>query len=289
MSKAFRYDSPKEIQKLLESNGLSMNKRFGQNFLLSEGSRAQIIDSMALTEDTVCWEVGPGIGAITHDIIPKVSSLTVFEIDKGFIVLLKEFFGDESDFSIIEGDVLKNWPNYWKAHQSPDVICGNLPYNIGAQTIASFIEKECLVPTMVFTLQKEVVQRMCAPSGSKQYSAFSVLCSLDYHVEHLFDIQPGAFFPVPDVTSAVVRMKRRETPLLASEKRVDFLKMVHRMFSSRRKTILNNLSGISDLSKSDISEILTDGGYDPGIRAERLSIDQMLGIFTLLEKKPIQE
>ncbi len=288
MSKAFRYDSPKEILRLLENNGLAMNKRFGQNFLLSEGSRSQIIDAMGLNEETVCWEVGPGIGAITHDIIPKVSSLTVFEIDKGFIVLLKEFFDEDEGFSIIEGDVLKNWPNYWKAHATPDVVCGNLPYNIGAQTIASFIEKECLVPKMVFTLQKEVVQRMCAPSGSKQYSAFSVVCTLDYQVEHLFDIQPGAFFPVPDVTSAVVRMIRRETPLLPTNERESFLKMVHTMFSSRRKTILNNLASFSDLSKKDISELLVSGGYDPGIRAERLPIEDMLGIFALLKKKPTQ-
>ena len=239
---------------------------------------------MGLQAGDVCWEIGPGLGAITHDILPRVKSLTAFEIDNGFIGILKEFFADDERFSLQEGDALKNWPNCWKAQGTPDLICGNLPYNIGATAIASFIEKECLPPRMVYTLQKEVVQRMSAGPGSKLYSAFSVVCSLDYEVELLFDIAPGAFYPVPEVTSSVVGMKRREYSLLTSGERTGFLDMVHRLFSSRRKTILNNLSGFRGLPKSEISSLLTAAGFNPSVRAERLSLEMMIDLYRVLMK-----
>lgn len=287
MNMEFRYDSPKEIRELLDHYGLQMNKRFGQNFLLSRGVRERIVSYLGTDRYDTFWEVGPGVGALTHLIAPVVSSLTLFEIDRGFITILKQLFAQQANCAIVEGDVLKTWPVYRESHPVPDVIFGNLPYNIGAQCIASFIERGCLPDTMVFTLQREVVQRMCANAGSKQYSSFTVLCSLDYHVEYLFDIQPGAFFPVPDVTSAVVSMRRKESSILQGDERKLFMDMVHWLFRSRRKTILNNLSGFSltaTRTKSELSSFLTSHDIDPRLRAENLTVQDMIDLFMLLKR-----
>ncbi len=285
MNNAFRYDSLSEIRQLLETHDLSMNKRFGQNFLLSPGVRERIIQTLDTDQYRTYWEVGPGIGALTHDVIDRVDALTLFEIDRGFIRILREFFGDRPSFSIVEGDVLKSWPEYLAAHEVPDVIFGNLPYNIGAQCIASFIEAGCLAKKMVFTLQKEVVERMGSPAGSKQYSSFTILCAIDYEVRHLFDIQPGSFYPVPDVVSSVVTMTRREQPLVAKQDRVLFMKMVRQLFAQRRKTILNNLSGCSGFpnrTKADLSVLLEGHGFDPKLRIEQLDLQRLVELFSLM-------
>lgn len=282
MKEPFRYDSPNEIRQLLEEHHLAMNKKFGQNFLLSSHARARIADHVTSGEGPACWEIGPGIGALTAAVLPKASEVTAFEIDHGFISILKDLFSEAEHFHLVEGDALRRWPEYLSEHGLPDVIFGNLPYNVGAACIASFIEKGCLPRRMVFTLQKEVVQRICASEGSKTYSSFSVLCAMDYHSELLFDIPAGAFYPAPEVVSSVVLMRKKEKPLIEADHREGFIAMVQQLFSQRRKTILNNLSRMpqcSGVGKQALSETLLAHGFDPKLRAEVLSPERMRELY----------
>ena len=185
------YDSPKEIERVLSEKGLAMTKKFGQNFLVSPSGREKLVKLMELEEGMKVWEIGPGLGAITHMILKENVDLYSFEIDHGFASLLSgPAFGDESRFTLVEGDALKTLFKK-RLLPLPDRIVGNLPYNVGSVMIAKLIENSYLPPLMVFTLQKEVVDRMTAKTGEDDYSSFSVLTQLDYENKHMLMLHRG--------------------------------------------------------------------------------------------------
>ena len=282
MSWNFPYESITSIMDLLDRKELAMSKKFGQNFLLSKDVRNRIVNYMELSEDMNVWEIGPGIGSITSLILKKGVNLTAFEIDYGFCkILANEAFGDEAKFTLVEGDALKTTLETFKNQGVPDVVCGNLPYNVGSVCIAKLLENKCHPKKMVYTLQKEVAQRLCAPSGSKLYSSFSVLAQIDYDLSIVMDINSQAFYPVPNVVSSVIVMNKRRTSLVADELRETFIMVVRDLFAKRRKTIKNNLiSGrCGKLYEKDILiKALDASGISPQDRAEKLSIGDFIKI-----------
>jgi len=278
------YNSPSEIKQLLESNGFSMQKKFGQNFLINEAARKKLADSLELTENMSVWEIGPGLGAITSEILERGANLTVFEIDRGFISLLNQFFekyAQTGHFEIVEGDVLKTWSNQLKKRENiPERLFGNLPYNIAASIIADTIEGNVRFEKCVFTVQKEVAMRMAAAPGSDDYSSFSVLCQWAYDVKPLMDLSGHNFWPKPNVDSRSVLMTKK-TDFPCCESPQEFIKMQRALFSSRRKTVRNNLS--SYLKSNDKAvEFLEKAGIDPMKRAEVLSIREMLHLSDII-------
>lgn len=269
------YDSISELDSTLKSNGLAMSKKFGQNFLISSQARERIVSYMNLDDNMRVWEIGPGLGAITHLVLKKNVELTAFEIDHGFAEILRsEAFSDEKNFALVEGDALKT---LFEFDYTPDRIIGNLPYNVGSIIIAKLIESSILPDLMVFTLQKEVVDRMCSKPGDSEYSSFSVLTQLDYENSNVLTLKKGCFWPQPQVDSSVVVMKKREKSLLDEKERVLFLPLVRALFSMRRKTIKNNLSssGLFNINKSNIDNILKSAGFSGNERAEILSFDEL--------------
>lgn len=278
------YNSPAELKKILDINGFSMQKKFGQNFLINGEARKKLIDNLDINENSYVWEIGPGLGAMTNEILERKSKLTVFEIDKGFISLLKEFFDEYTKnncFEIVEGDVLKNWKKYLETNSKiPDRLFGNLPYNIAATVIADTIENNIRFDKCVFTVQKEVALRMSAKPGSEDYSSFSVLCQWAYDVKPLMDLTGGNFWPKPNVDSRAVVMTKKEN-FPCCESPVEFIKMQRALFSSRRKTVRNNLSVY--LKNNDKAvEFLNKAGIDVMKRAEVLTIDEMLKLSDII-------
>ena len=283
------YDSPLALKAFLDDNGMAMQKKFGQNFLVNRKSRQRLVDALSIGEGSKVWEIGPGLGAMTEEILSRGAQLTVFEIDRGFARLLKESMGENPRFSIIEGDVLKTWKNTGEAQGFPDRLFGNLPYNIAAEIIASTIQEGIRFERAVVTVQKEVAVRMCAKPDSRDYSSFSVLCQWAYTVSPLMDLAGGNFWPRPNVDSRAVVMKKNElwpgclNPSL-------FMKLQRALFSSRRKTVLNNLKPwlISSRPpaslKVDPVEILHQAGIDPGARAETLAIQDFLRLSDVVEE-----
>ena len=202
----------------------------------------------------------------------------VFEIDHGFVRMLKEVFADSSGLTIVEGDGLKTWPEQAQIHGVPDILLGNLPYSTGSVMIAGFMEAQFLPPTMVFTLQREVAQRMISGPGKKEYSSFSVLCQTYYQVEIAGDLKPGAFYPAPEVTSTILRLTRLEQSELLPDPKI-FAQILRGSFASRRKTLQNNLR-VLQIPKpnnqgfytwDEISQIAKELGMDPGRRAEEFA------------------
>ena len=278
------YNSPAELKQFLDSHGFSMQKKFGQNFLVNADARKRLIDALDIKEGTKVWEVGPGLGSMTSEILERGADLTVFEIDRGFASLISEFFEDYSaknTFRIVEGDVLKTWKKQLDSSSLPDRFFGNLPYNIAATIVADTIENNVRFERCVFTVQKEVAQRMCAKPGTADYSSFSALCQWAYDVKPLLDLAGGNFWPKPYVDSrAVVFTKKAEFPCCKNP--ALFVKMQRALFSSRRKTVRNNLSQF--LNNNDLAvSCLEKAGIDIMKRAEVLSLDELLKLSDIIE------
>ena len=279
------YSSITEIGEVLSSHGLAMTKKFGQNFLISPEAREKIVSLIDPEKGEEVWEIGPGLGAITHLLLQKGAAVKAFEIDHGFASVLKnEAFADE-DFTLIEGDALET---LFSLPPSFSSIVGNLPYNVGSEIIARLIERGYLPEVMVFTLQKEVADRMTALPGSPDYSSFSILTQLDYVNTRAFIIKSGAFYPSPNVDSAVVVMRRRSESLVPNEERAFFLSMVRALFAQRRKTIRNNLLSSNAFSSSGrefIEKAFTAASLSGSERAEALSFDQLVILMHALKSK----
>lgn len=274
----FDYSSISSITRLLEENGLGMTKKFGQNFLVSMSALDRITALSGACEGKRVWEVGPGIGALTTKLLQTGADVTAFEIDHGFCRILREqAYVDVPNFKLVEGDALKNWKTEWEAQGTPDIICANLPYNVGSIFIASVIENRCLPQTMVFTLQSEVVDRICAKQTDDAFSGFSILTGIDYENTDAMRLRSGCFFPPPNVDSSVVVMSKRKDPLVPDSEARDFLNLVRILFAQRRKTVKNNLKATGK-SSSDIDRALSDCNISQTERAEKLSVEQILAL-----------
>jgi 16S rRNA (adenine1518-N6/adenine1519-N6)-dimethyltransferase len=284
MSASPDYDSPLALKAFLEEHGMAMQKKFGQNFLVNRTSRERLVDSLDITGKTTVWEIGPGLGSMTAELLSRGASVTAFEIDRGFCEVLRDIFSGKPDFTLIEGDVLKNWKKAVETGGIPSRLFGNLPYNIAAAIIGDMITEGIRFDTVVITVQKEVSFRMAAKPGSEDYSSFSVFCQWAYNISTVMDLAGGCFWPRPTVTSRAVRMtKKDEWPSCKSPEL--FMSLLRGLFSSRRKTVRNNflawliLSGkIPELSDPDqlSRSLLLSAGIDPGSRAETLALKDFL-------------
>jgi 16S rRNA (adenine1518-N6/adenine1519-N6)-dimethyltransferase len=278
LSLSLNYDSPAELKKYLESRNMGMQKKFGQNFLINPNARKSLIDSLDAKPGDSVWEIGPGLGAMTAEMLRREFSVKAFEIDRGFIEALKDLFSDEPNLEIVPGDVLKTWK---KALPAAPFLLGNLPYNIGASIIADFIEQQCFFSRIVVTVQKEVAQRMAAKPGSSDYSSFTVLCNMAYTVKPLMVLKGASFYPPPHVDSQGVCLNLKADVDFSAYPAI-LTPMVRTLFSSRRKTVQNNLQtfissgimGIQGSSRDLAAAALDSCGISPMERAERLSLDE---------------
>lgn len=270
------YNSPIALKNFMDENNMAMQKKFGQNFLVNADARKKLIDVLDVKPGMKVWEVGPGLGSMTSGLLERGVNLTVFEIDHGFARLLTQFFeeyANSGNFSLVEGDVLKTWPKFAKENDIPERFFGNLPYNVAATIIADTITKGLRFDKAVFTIQKEVGQRMNAKPGTEDYSSFSVLCQWAYDVKPVMDLAGGNFWPVPNVASRAVLMTKKED-FPKCENPELFRKMVRQIFALRRKTLRNNLSRFVKAKICD--EALKIAGIEPSIRAENLSVEDLL-------------
>lgn len=234
-------------------------KRFGQNFLVAPGIIRKIVDAVAPQAGDTLVEIGPGLGALTEPLLARIDHLHVVEIDRDLIARLAHRFSPER-ISIHECDALEFDFGSLKG-QGPLKIVGNLPYNISSPLLFHLLAFAPLVHDMHFMLQKEVVDRMVAEPGSKEFGRLSVMLQYRYHMERMFIVPPGAFSPVPKVDSAIVRMIPIDPSSVgaygAALKDPDlFARVVKAAFSQRRKMLRNTLSefiGETDLAATGIT------------------------------------
>ncbi len=255
--------------------GHQARKRFGQNFLHGPGVIERIVRSINPRPDDAIVEIGPGLGALTEEILAVNPRLQVVELDRDLIPVLRTKFFNYPEFRIHEADALK-FDFSQLAADRPLRIIGNLPYNISTPLIFHLLGQAGVVQDMHFMLQKEVVQRLAAVPGDNNYGRLGIMAQYFCKVQPLFEVGPGAFRPAPKVDSAIVRLVPHAT-LPHPAKDLSILQSVVRTaFNARRKTLREALGGLVSVAQ------LQSLGIDDGLRPENLALADYVAIADLL-------
>lgn len=252
-------------------------KRFGQNFLHDHGVIRRIIRAIAPHETDQLVEIGPGLGALTEELLAEAGELDAIELDRDLPPILRtKFFSYGDKFRIHEADAMKFDFTQLQKDEKRLRIVGNLPYNISTQLIFHLLSHAEQVEDMHFMLQKEVVDRMAAGPGENNYGRLGIMAQYYCKVESLFVVPPGAFNPAPKVDSAIIRLTPyRELPHVAKDLS-QFETVVRTAFNMRRKTLRNNLKPLLT------AEALESLDIDPGLRPEKLPISDFVRISNYL-------
>ena len=247
----------------------TLKKSLGQHFLKDESVCKRILSALQETAFQQLLEVGPGAGALTKYLLPlhNIDFIAV-ELDNEKVEFLEKNY-PKIKGKIIENSILDIKPPF----EGPFTVVGNFPYNISSQILFTVLDWKDQVPVMIGMFQKEVAQRIVSQPGTKVYGILSVLVQAFYDVEYLFDVPPESFTPPPKVISGVIRLTRKENPIVVkSEKALSIL--VKAAFNQRRKMLRNAVKGLFD------EEILQDEIFNK--RAEQLSIQQFAALtFTM--------
>jgi len=246
-------------------------KRFGQHFLHDRGVVNRILDALNPQPDETLVEIGPGLGALTRPLLERVPHLHVVELDRDLAARLRAEF-PTTRLTVHEADALKFDFCVLAPGGGKLRLIGNLPYNISTPLLFHLLNQERCIADMLFMLQKEVVERMSAAPGSKDYGRLTVMIQWRLAVRKLFDVRPGAFTPPPRVDSSVLRLIPHAAPPIAVEDPRRFAQLVQAAFAHRRKTLRNNLKGLLP------TETIAALGIDPGRRAETLTLTEFAAL-----------
>jgi len=246
-------------------------KRFGQNFLINQKVIHKIIDALNIQNGDNLVEIGAGTGALTAKIIERASVLQVIEIDRDLTQHLRENF-PESSLKIYEGDALKCDFNQFTQDKHTLRIIGNLPYNISTPLLFHLLTYADLIQDMLFMLQKEVIERICAKPNHKNYGRLSVMIQYACQTQDLFDIPPSAFSPPPKVMSSMVHLipYAKNCPHPKADNYPLFAQIVNQAFCYRRKTLRNALKTLITEDAFEATRI------DPMRRPETLSVSDFV-------------
>ena len=245
-------------------------KRFGQHFLEAAWV-TRLVNAVEARSDDTFLEIGPGRGALTRALAPRVKRVIAVEIDRDLAAALPALV--PSNVQVIEGDFLE----YEGPPGGPHRVIGNLPYNVSSPILFKLLQaaddgRRFTDATLM--LQKEVVDRLVARPGSGDYGTLAIQVALVADVERLLTLPPGAFRPPPKVTSAVVRLRFRPAVVDVGRRDV-FEKVVRGIFLQRRKTLANALTPVADALGRTAGEVLNQSGVDGRKRPEALTLEEI--------------
>lgn len=241
-------------------------KRFGQNFLHDPTIIAAIGNAIRPTATDHLVEIGPGLGALTSELMGRAGKITLIELDRDLLPKLGQRFEKESNWSIVSADALK--VDFTELAIGKKIrVVGNLPYNISTPLIFHLLEHAGVLKDMHFMLQKEVVLRLTAKPGSGAWGRLSIMVQYFCETELLLNVPPEAFDPVPKVDSAVVRLIPRP-PIQVAKDFANLELVVKTAFAQRRKTLRNTLKTLFNTDQ------LLGFGIDPSARPETLTLEQ---------------
>ncbi len=267
--------SPSFIIDTLKQNNLSLKKSFGQNLLINRDLATRIIQYAEIKDTDRVLEIGPGLGTMTFLLAEYAEQVIAVEIDAGFVHFIKEQlekFEVENIF-IIHGDFLNRRIEELVAQNNPNKVVSNFPYSVAMRALIRIAEGFWDVDRITGTVQRELAERITAVPGKKEYSAVSV------YLQYLTNttvvqkrVSPHNFFPVPEVESSIVDIKRLNRRVVEE---INFFRDVVRAgFSGKRKQLFKNLQGLHlNIPKDEIERIVEDLFDDRKIRAERLSVE----------------
>ena len=263
----------KSIPALLRAHDLYLRKRLGQNFLVDPVALQCIVAASDLSPEDTVIEAGAGLGNLTRPLAERAGRVVAVELDDGLVAVLRLELADLGNVQILHGDILRI-PNLGIPNLGYKVV-GNLPYYITSAILRRFLEDEPRPRLMVVTIQREVAERIVAEPGRMSLLAVSVQFYGQPRI--VARIPPSAFFPSPQIDSAVLRIEVGEQPAVALPEGTDakaYFHVVRAGFSQRRKMLRNSLSGGLALLPARVEGALDGVGIDPRRRAETLSLEE---------------
>lgn len=260
------------VQYVIRRFGIHAKHKLGQNFLIRPDVVSAIAEAAELGEHVPVMEIGAGIGTLTQALAETGADVTAFELDKSLERVLSHTLEHYKNIHIIYEDVLK--ADLKTVLGDRDWRCAaNLPYYITTPILLSLIQSDLPISLFVFMMQKEVADRILALPGSKDYGALTLAVNFDCTAERVLDIPPSAFIPRPQVTSTVLKIRRREKPAVEVKDRKLFFSLVKMGFGQRRKVFTNAMKS-GGIPADWIPEILAKAGIDGKRRGETFSMEE---------------
>ncbi len=264
---------------LLQKHGIVAKKKYGQNFLVDEGVIEDILDAAGICRDDIVLEVGPGIGTLTRYLCERAKHVVAVEIDKKLYPILCEELSVYGNIDIINADILKTDIGACIGELKERGITGNikvaanLPYYITTPVILYLLECGVHFEKMVFMIQKEVADRMCAMPGTGEYGSLTLAVGYYGTVRKERLVGPGCFIPRPSVDSVVISIEMHEEPPVTGDRELIF-KLIRASFNQRRKTLVNGIANFDglDYTKDEVKTALASIGKKEDIRGEKLSL-----------------
>lgn len=264
--------SPGQLRELLRKHGKKLKHSLGQNFLVNRPILGEIIQAAEVGPGDLVVEIGPGAGVLTRELASRAGRVLAVEIDRTLEPILTETVGESSRVEFLWADASRQkWQPMVGDWNGPVKLVANLPYYLTTPLLTGLLEEGCPFGLVVVMVQREVAERMTASPGGKIFGALSVLVQYWTEAELVARVPREAFFPPPEVDSAVVRLRRRLEPAVPADRR-DFFRVVRATFNQRRKTVENSLSTGLAAPKAVVREALEAAGINPSRRGETLSL-----------------
>ena len=283
-----RLSSHSATMDLVKRHGFKFTKSLGQNFLIDDNIVDKIVAGAGIGPSDKIIEVGPGIGTLTREMASRAGALMAVEIDKNLIPILTDTLGDYENVKIVNEDIIKADIRGLideNLDGGPVKLVANLPYYITTPIIMRFLEEDINVTDIVVMVQKEVAERMNAQPGGKDFGALSVAVQFYCDTEIVAKVPRHLFVPQPNVDSIVIALRVRPERKYRVDSEDLFFKVVKAAFGQRRKTLLNSIASMGNLSKDMVKEALEEAGIDPKRRGETLSLDEFDNLSNVIGNK----
>lgn len=285
--------TPSRTRALLNQYGFNFKKSLGQNFLIDVNIINRIIDASGIDHMTGVIEIGPGMGSLTEQLAKNAQHVLAFEIDQRLIPVLDDTLSPYNNVTVINEDILKaNVAEAIQQHLShceKIMVVANLPYYITTPILLTLLEQDLNIDGYVVMMQKEVGERLNAQVGTKVYGSLSIVAQYYTETSRVLTVPKTVFMPPPNVDSIVVKLMKRESPIVDVDNPNAFFKMTKGAFSQRRKTIYNNYQNLFENGKEQketIMQWLERADIDPKRRGETLSIQEYARLYAELENFP---
>lgn len=283
-----RLSSRSATMDLVKRHGFKFTKSLGQNFLIDDNIVDKIVAGAGIGPSDKIIEVGPGIGTLTREMASRAGALMAVEIDKNLIPILTDTLGDYENVKIVNEDIIKADIRGLideNLDGGPIKLVANLPYYITTPIIMRFLEEDINVTDIVVMVQKEVAERMNAQPGGKDFGALSVAVQFYCDTEIVAKVPRHLFVPQPNVDSIVIALRVRPERKYRVDNEDLFFKVVKAAFGQRRKTLLNSIASMGNLTKDMVKEALEEAGIDPKRRGETLSLDEFANLSNVIGNK----
>ena len=276
------------VRAVLARHGFHFSHSLGQNFIIDADVCPKMAQLCGASPETGVLEIGPGFGVLTRELSERTAKVVAVELDRSLEPVLKETLGDCKNVQFVWGDAMKldlSTLIREKFEGMEVAVCANLPYYITSPVIMRVLEEKLPITALTVMVQKEAAERLCAVPGTRAAGAVSV--SVQYYSEPkiLFDVPRSAFYPQPNVDSAVIRLEVRNTPPVTVCNEKQFFAVVRAAFGQRRKTAVNSVAAGLSIPKEQAAAAFAAAGVEPGLRAERLTMEQFAALADALYEK----